>query len=307
MKYLLYLLCFLIIVLLLNQMDFTVPTKRSEMASTLLDNKIYVAGGINFWGSNNSFEVYDIDADSWKRLPNLPGKLNHIGLAASKEKVYLSGGFYNALQTKFSNHLYCYNVKNKRWDELAKMPDDRAAHIMIYRNDYLHLIGGRKHKAIWSYHLKSQSWETDVISPLPEKRDHISVLQDEQNLYVVGGRKRGRGQADCWVYNFEIKKWTTFTSLATPRGGQSACLHNHQIHIIGGEDLQAGKTYAKHDIFDLDKKQWHEGKPMKIGRHGFISELVANGWYIFGGGKKASLKTVISTTDQLEIMNLLEN
>lgn len=280
------------------------PTRRSEMASTLSGNKIYVGSGINLFGSNRSFEAYDIVSGTWESLPKLPKKLNHIGLAAYEDKIYMSGGFYNALQTKLSDALYAYNIHEKQWKEIAKMPAQRAAHVMIQRGDYLHLIGGRNHEAVWSYHLKTQQWETDKIAPLPEKRDHVSVLQDDKNLYLVGGRQNGVVKKDCWQYDFETKEWSVFAELPTPRGGQSACLFNRQVHIIGGEDLEERKTFARHDIFDLDNKEWSDGKPLKTARHGFISELITDKWYIYGGGKKAGFKTLYSTTSGLEILQL---
>lgn len=280
------------------------PTRRSEMASTLLDGKIYVAGGINFWGSNNSFEAYDITTDKWEKLPNLPEKLNHSGVASYQDVVYVSGGFYNAIQTKFSDILYAYNVKDRTWTVLTKMPEERAAHVMIQRGDYLHLIGGRNHKDIWSYDLKNKTWTSDKISPLPEKRDHINVLQDDEKLYVVGGRQSGTAKGDCWEYDFSTEAWKIFATLPVPRGGQSACLLNQQIHIVGGEDLNEGTTFSRHDIYDLAEGKWTEGEDLKIARHGLVSELFENKWYIYGGGKKAGIKTLISTTSNLEILDL---
>lgn len=280
------------------------PTKRSEMASTLSGNKIYIAGGINLGGSNRSFESYDVSGETWESLPKLPKKLNHIGLAAYEDDIYMSGGFYNALQTKFSNILYAYNIHEKQWKMIGEMPDKRGAHFMIQRGDYLHLIGGRNHETVWSFNLKNKKWEQDKIAPLPEKRDHISVLQDEEKLYLVGGRQNGVVKKDCWQYDFETKKWSVFAQLPTPRGGQSACLFNRQIHIVGGEDLEERKTFGRHDIFDLDRKEWSQGKPLQTARHGFISELIADKWHIYGGGKKAGIKTLYSTTSGLEILQL---
>lgn len=289
-----------------NQNNST-PTRRSEMASTLSENKIYIAGGINLFGSNKSFEAYDVVNRTWESLPKLPKKLNHIGLAAYEDKIYMSGGFYNALQTKFSDVLYAYNIREKQWKVITKMPDERGAHVMIQRGDYLHLIGGRNHEAVWSFHLKTQKWETDKIASLPEKRDHVSVLQDEEKLYLVGGRQNGLVKKDCWEYDFGTKKWSVFAELPTPRGGQSACLFNGQIHIAGGEDLDEGKTFERHDIFDLDKKEWSQGKPLQTARHGFVSELIDDKWHIYGGGKKAGFKTLYSTTSGLEILQLKAN
>jgi len=51
-------------------------------------------------------------------------------------QIYMSGGFYNALQTKFSDVLYAYNTHEKQWKVIAEMPDERGAHIMIQRGDY---------------------------------------------------------------------------------------------------------------------------------------------------------------------------
>lgn len=280
------------------------PTARSEMASTLYDNTIYVVGGIHFFGSMNTFEAYDIQTKQWGKLPNLPKKLNHTGVASSNGVIYVSGGFFNARQTQFSNRLYGYFITEKQWKDLGEMPATRGAHFMIYREGFLHLIGGRNHKEIWSYQIDNQQWITNMIPPIPDKRDHITVLQDEDKLFVVGGRQRGIVQADCWQYDFETKTWSIFTQLPEPRGGQSACIFGNKIHVIGGEDLMAGKTYDRHDVYDLTNQQWITEKPLKYARHGFISEKQGNQWYIFGGGKQAGIKTLISVTKNLEIMEL---
>jgi len=284
----------------------TMPTKRSEMASTIWAGKIYVAGGINLTGSNKSFEAYDIAAGNWEKLPSLPKKLNHVGVAAYNNVIYVSGGFYNARQTKFSDLLYAYSINNKQWKIISKMPDERGAHVMIQRDEYLHLIGGRNYESVWSFNLKNQKWKTDIIAPLPEKRDHINVLQDDKKLYVVGGRQSGEVKKACWEYNFDAQEWSVFAKLPSPRGGQSACLLNHQIHIAGGEDINKGITFERHDIFNLKTKKWSQGAPLEVARHGFISEIFENKWYIFGGGKKAGIKTLYSTTANLEILNLAQ-
>jgi len=247
------------------------PTKRSEMASTLWKEKMYVAGGINLGGSNKSFEAYDINNKRWERLPSLPKRLNHIGVSAYQDTIFVSGGFFNARQTKFSDVLYAYSIKAKQWQIITKMLSERGAHVMIQ---------------------------------LPEKRDHISVLQDDKNLFVVGGRQSGVVKKDCWVYDFDTKEWSTFAELPEPRGGQSACLYDNQIHITGGENLQKGITYSRHDIFNLTTQKWTKGVDLKIARHGFVSEFFEGNWYIFGGGKKAGIKTLYSTTTSLEVLDL---
>ncbi len=237
-------------------------------------------------------------------ITQLAKELNHIGISAYQDKIYVSGGFYNAIQTKLSNVLYAYSIKERSWEIISEMPAERAAHVMIRRGKYLHLIGGRNYQEIWSFHLENQNWEKDIIPPLPEKRDHISVLQDPDKLYVVGGRQAGITKADCWQFDFDSNQWNVFAELPSPRGGQSACLYKGQIHIAGGEDLGDNTTFGRHDIYDLTAKTWVDGTALKIPRHGFVSEMYEGKWYIFGGGKKANIKTVISTTADMEILEL---
>ena len=279
----------------------TMPTARSEMTSTLLDGKIYVIGGIRFWGSTDKVEAYDIEKNTWEKLPKLPEKLNHIGIASDGQKVYVSGGFLNMRQTEFVNTLYAYNPENQEWSTLKNMPDTRGAHYMIYRGGQLHLLGGRQHQAIWTYTIATDSWTTNTIPPIPELRDHISVLQDAQHLYIVGGRQMGKVKSDCWQYDFQTKQWTTFTQIPTARGGQTVSLINNQIHIIGGEDLQASTTFGVHNVFDLSSQKWQIQTEMPTPRHGLTSEVHNGKWYIIGGGKKAGVKTLISASNQVEI------
>jgi len=277
------------------------PTARSEMTSTLLDGKIYVIGGIKFLGSTNKVEAYDINEDSWETLPDLPEKLNHIGIASDGERVFVSGGFLNMRQTDFVNTLYAYNVSKKTWTTLSDMPNTRGAHFMIFRDGQLHVIGGRQHTEVWSYTIASDSWTKNKIAPIPELRDHINVLQDEKHLYIVGGRQMGDVKTDCWKYDFQTNQWTTFAKIPTPRGGQTATIINNQIHITGGEDLITSTTYGEYNVYDLNTQTWHIKDNLPTPRHGLTSEMYEGKWYIIGGGKKAGVKTLISTSDQVEI------
>ena len=140
-----------------------------------------------------------------------------------------------------------------------------------------------------------------MIAPLPELRDHISVLQDAQHLYIVGGRQSGKVKSDCWQYDFQTQQWKTFAQIPTPRGGQTAALINNQIHIIGGEDLQESTTFGEHNVYDLSSKTWQLDTNLPTPRHGLTSETQNGKWYIIGGGKKAGVKTLISASDQVEI------
>jgi N-acetylneuraminic acid mutarotase len=69
------------------------PTGRSELAVTLLDGRIYAAGGIEQWGTSDSFEALDPETGTWKRLAPLPRATHHPAMAAVGGRIYLTGGY----------------------------------------------------------------------------------------------------------------------------------------------------------------------------------------------------------------------
>ncbi len=280
------------------------PTARSEIACATIGTRIYVVGGIGLDGSKRAFEAFDVNSGRWEKLAPLPTKLNHTGVAAWGGSVYVSGGFLDLRQNQFSVSLYAYDVRTGRWEDLGPMPDFRYKHFMIARNGWLHLIGGLHLREIWSYHIATGRWRTDLITPLPECRDHTVVLQDSNYLYVVGGRNDRVAEADCWRYDFQSGCWTVFARLPGPRGAPAAVLHRGRIHVVAGEDLITQTVSRRYDIFDLTSGSWSVGKPMPRPRHGMASALIGDSWIVIGGGRKAEVGTVFSTTRATEEMRL---
>jgi hypothetical protein len=69
------------------------PTARSEMAATALDDRIYVASGIAQWGTTAAFEAFDPARNRWEELPPLPQAVHHLAAAATDDRVYVTGGY----------------------------------------------------------------------------------------------------------------------------------------------------------------------------------------------------------------------
>jgi len=283
------------------------PTPRSELACGWNEGVIYVAGGINLGGSRKEFQSFDTKTGVWKRLPSLAINLNHSGIACAGGKVYVSGGFRNLRQTKFSNSLFAYDISKRKWELKGEMPGFRHKHFMIYRDGYLHLMGGLQHCEIWSYHIDKGIWSRDILPPFPNLRDHIGVVQDEGTIYVLGGRRDRVAQSDCWKYSMGSGKWEVFTQLPGPRGAPTVVMTEQKtIHIAGGEDLQTQETYRRHDIYDLESGQWSMGTPLPKARHGMTSALIGGNWYVIGGGWKAEIGTVFTATGQMDVLRLEE-
>jgi N-acetylneuraminic acid mutarotase len=279
------------------------PKPKSEMASAIIGDKIYVPAGINFWGSLNSFYVYNINTNKWDILPKLPQKINHIGMAAYNGKIYITGGFKDLFQNKIVTSMWMYDPIKKEFTRKAGLPYKRSAHSMITIGDKIYLIGGSGEftDKILAYSPIKDTWE-EALKPFPEaQRDHINLLYKDDKLYVIAGRAKKEAVKACWFYDFKNKEWVNFTSLNQPTGGQSSAIIGDKIHIVGGEDLQTNKCFNRHDIYDISTKKWSKGKAMSRTRHGMVSEVYQGKWYVIGGAYKANWGTVSTLSNMVEI------
>lgn len=280
------------------------PTSRSEISSTVIDGRIFVAGGIGLFGTSNRFEMYDTETDSWESLAPLPQKLNHVGLASDSESIYLSGGFTNAVQTNYADVLYRYDIAADTWSELTTLPENRAAHSMLFLDNQLHLIGGMGGVVdVLTYDLTEQTWlEESPFPSLPSARDHHRVHYDGGRMFIVGGRRQGVNLKE--ILALEGGEWTVLAQSDEMLGADTSILFENRIHIVGGEDIHAGSVSSKHLVYDIDRDEWVSAPDLPTGRHGLVSEMIGGKWFVIGGGTRAGYQTIIATSNLVEVFDL---
>jgi hypothetical protein len=89
------------------------PTKRTEIATALLNCKIYCFGGWqgNSIGMSDIVEVYDIKKNKWDSLPNLPTKITSANAVSFGNDIYILGGT--------TGETYMYFFKYNKWRKLG--------------------------------------------------------------------------------------------------------------------------------------------------------------------------------------------
>ena len=68
------------------------PTARSGMAVTVMDNKMFVFGGEKLGGTFNQSEVYDPAADVWAELTPMPMSVHGTGAVVVGDTIYIPAG-----------------------------------------------------------------------------------------------------------------------------------------------------------------------------------------------------------------------
>jgi N-acetylneuraminic acid mutarotase len=85
----------------------SMPTPRTEVTVTIIDDNIYVIGGFNKSGKVlDTVEVYNIKNDSWKTIVPLPQPVHHASATTFNGSIYVIGGYTNNNWLPFSQIIY---------------------------------------------------------------------------------------------------------------------------------------------------------------------------------------------------------
>ncbi|MDX2266702.1 MAG: kelch repeat-containing protein [Bryobacter sp.] len=112
------------------------PFERRALIATVLQDKVYVLGGIQpSGGVSQEVEVFDTATQTWTKGPRIPGTAIHSfapAAAVAQDKLFLSLGDGSLLQLQ---------EKAGRWEDAGKT-SPRLAHRMVASKDALIILGG---------------------------------------------------------------------------------------------------------------------------------------------------------------------
>ena len=278
------------------------PTPRSETASALLGDKIYIMGGLDETDKPlDTVEVYDVKSDKWSTAAPLPIPLDHSGADVLDQKIYLAGG--KGIDSKTSGRLFIYDPITDKWQEGKPMPTARYALTVDFVDGILFAVGG-KNKELMGYARETLStneaydpvtnkWSTKA--PLPSARHHAASAVVDGKLYVIGGRNTNFLQRlyldDNEMYDTKTDTWIKLEPMPTNRSASDTAVIDHGIHVFGGEICDAGgksnKVFDEHELYNTKSNNWTQELKMPTARHGPSVQFVDHYIYVIGGGVQA--------------------
>jgi len=268
------------------------PEPRSEVASAVLDGKLYVAGGFgNPRGQVlDAFTVYDPATDTWTELAKLPEGRHHAALTALGGQLYLTGGGIESFAPRANT--WRYDPATNRWTALEPMPAARRAHAAVAIGGLVYVIGGvvegqTLRAPTWAYDPQTGEWRSD-LADIPTYREHLAAVAVDGAIVAIGGR--GTQSVDAVErYDAATNAWTAMAPLPAARGGLAAAVLGDQVHVFGGEGVDPPKIFRDHDVLDLATGEWSVGAPMERGRHGLGIGAIDGRIYLVGGGPNPDL------------------
>ena len=251
------------------------PTARQELATAVLNGKIYVIGGYDKEGnSTDTVEVYNPSTNTWASAHPIPTALNHNSAAVAAGKLYSFGGA--------SNRTYVYDPLGNSWSEVAMMNHGHASTPAVgVINGKIYVAGGvgGGNNTLEVYDPQANTWTS--LSPMSVPRNHCGGGVINGKFYVVGGRDTAQSPTAFEVYDPQSNTWTTLPPMPTGRSGIGVGAVNGELYVFGGE-LPA--LHAEVEVYNPGSNSWRRIQDMALPRHGIWASVIGNRIYIPGGG-----------------------
>ncbi len=258
------------------------PSRRTEVAATVVQQDVYVVGGFGPGGATvSTVEVYRAGAGRWERGPDLPAPVNHAMAATLGGEPLLLGGYLGPSLERPSDRAFV--LRGGRWAELPRMPEARAAAGAATIGRSFYLAGGVGMDGLARSVLEFDGVRWRVRSELPHPREHLGVATDGSRLYVVGGRTPAGNLAIAERFDPADGRWETLPDLPTARGGIGAAGTGDGRFIVvpGGE---AQSTFEEVEAFDVRAGRWRSLPPLPTPRHGLGVVAIGSTIYVLAGG-----------------------
>jgi len=273
------------------------PTARLMMASTELDGKIWVAGGLQHGTTLQTVQSFDPQTGTWQTQPPLPIPLHHATAATYRGEVVVIGGATDNI-AQASNKVYA--LRGGSWVDLPPLGHARAGGAAAVVGEKLVVVGGQNDKKIvpQTEVFDGNSWKDAGDMPIP--REHLAAVSDGTYVYAIGGRflSADKNTAEFDRFDPSSGKWTSLVNMPTPRGSYGAAFIDGRIVAVGGEEPT--QVLAVAEMYDIAENKWTTLPPMPTARHAEVVAAVGNTVYCIGGANRPTHEGPIATVEALD-------
>jgi N-acetylneuraminic acid mutarotase len=129
----------------------SMPTTVSHFTSAVVDNKVYVMGGMGARAPPSPLnQIYDVETDTWTSGEPVPIPVYDAAGGATTgvnapKRIYVLGGCPTISGPDFNNGISAnqvYDMETDSWTVGAQMPTPRKSLSVAVVNDMLYLMGG---------------------------------------------------------------------------------------------------------------------------------------------------------------------
>lgn len=188
-----------------GQLIGTMPAAAYAMAVASDNTYIYTIGGVNDTGYLNDVRRYNVAADTWQTLPDLPVNCGYGKAACWNGSVYVFGG---ANETGCLSGVYRLDTVANQWEACASMNIARSNMGFCQINDKMYVLGGQV------------SYTEDGTDGIINQSNGWTVLQT----------------TSVEEYDSVLDAWTERIDLPQAKAGFAIAEVNETLMLYGGFD-----------------------------------------------------------------------
>ncbi len=232
----------------------SLPFGRGFMISEVINNEIYIFGGLGDYVKTyleNCLDIYAPLTQDWSQVKPFPFGLYASSSCVLGNDIFVIGG------TVGSDHNVAitrkYNVVLDSWDQLALPPLPLIFSGSAIIKDDIYVVGGVANhydypiNKVLKYNISSNTWSMD-LAEMPVAISEAAVCAYRGFLYVFGGRfsplrSESLSEASSGVYLYDPITDFWFHLSEMPLGLECLTVHEIQgkMYLLGGYNLQSSE------------------------------------------------------------------
>jgi N-acetylneuraminic acid mutarotase len=216
------------------------------MAGAVINNVLYVAGGLGAAGVLATVEAYDPASNTWTAKAPLPAPTLQLGAGVTNGTLYFVGG---ASENQSVGTTLTYDPASNSWSTKTSIAPARAQHSVVGLGGGLYAVGGSLFGVGISgdmqvYDPGSARWTSR--QPMPTPRVGFGLDAANGSLYAIGGLKDSAttnvilGAVEA--YDPANNSWIAKAALPTPRVALSIVTMGGRIYALGGQTGSLTRT-----------------------------------------------------------------
>ncbi len=214
-------------------------------AAAASGSTIYLIGGFGTTTNMPATAVhkYDTKSKAWSEAAPLPAPRGGHATVVLDGRIHVIGGGNS--QSTIDDH-DVYDPKTNTWSAKAKLPRSMGSPAAVAVNGKLYSLGGRSGPGDFGdVHVYDPKTDTWTPGPPIEPRGTGGAALIGRSIYYFGGesQKARKVLGDVLRLDPAEGKWTTATSMPTPRNFARTVMFKGAVYVIGGS-TEYGSSHA---------------------------------------------------------------
>lgn len=271
------------------------PVSRLDAGGAAIGDTMYVVGGKDSAGAQNTLHAYDSVTKTWSARAPKPGTaVENPSVVAWNGKLYVVGGSDAPFSGAVSEG-WVYTPGTNSWAVLPSLGTARGGAGAALVGSTMYVVGG-----LGTNGASLASVERiDLANPtgwasapsLATARDNPGVAAIGTTVFAFGGRTRladGTTVAGTLASSEALASgavsWTSRAAMPTGRRTTAVQVVNGRAYVIGGEITTTGGAFTQNESYDPVADTWRAETAMSPGRHGMAAGVIGDRIYLVGGG-----------------------